>query len=153
MRADTIQRLIQLKDEELNGLRLDVARLDQLVNDAQNRHKHTLHDYEQFMEQIRASASDNRTLAAHDLIAHRGFLAHLHQQSKSTEQILLEVTKQRDFAQQALEQLYIEKKSFELIDERKRTIKQHEQNRHQFMMADDEELLRTERGRQAHAEY
>jgi hypothetical protein len=152
MSNDAISRLIELKDEELNGLRLDMERLDQLVLDTQKQLEASQKEQEAFLDHIRKT-ENGASFGANGMMEHRDFLAHLSRLSKGVEQMLREVEQQRDFAQRALELAYVEKKSFEIIIERKRIVKQKKDIRHQFLMADDEELLRSDRVRQQHGEH
>lgn len=153
MRHDAINQLVTIKGEELNSLRLDMIRLDKLVQESQCQLDNARKAQDAFLQQIREAEQNGLMVSADNMMDQRNFLCHLHQQTKNAEQLLVSVTQQRDLAQRALEQLYVEKKSFELVAQRKNDAKKLKQTRRQFIMADNEELIRIERTRQLHAEH
>lgn len=145
MRIEVFERLIELKDEELQGLRLDMEQLGYLLIEAQGQLETAQKTKEQFVVQCRESEGGNRISFSGSMIERRNYLRHLVDQSKQAEQSLREVSKQYDSAHRALEKVYVERRSIELFAERKRQEKQLEERRQQFMAADDEELRRIER--------
>ena len=152
MRAETINRLIDIKRDELHRLRLDVEQLEQLVEQSRIEHERTVQDHMEWMESIRTMEIGNRLASALDMKEARDFLTHLHGKSKHTEQGLAEVTRQRDSARKTLQQMFIEKKTYELIDERNRSAIRKELLRRQQKTADDEELIRIVRSNRLDAE-
>lgn len=145
MRDEVFERLIELKDEELQGLRSDMEQLGHLLTEAQGQLEAAQQTQEQFVVQCRESEGGNRISFSSSMIERRNYLRHLVEQSKQAEQSLHEVQKHYDSAHRALEKVYVERRSIELFAERKRQEKQLEQRRQQFMAADDEELRRIER--------
>lgn len=153
MRAETLGRLIDIKRDELYQLRLDLQQLEQLVESSRIEHESAVRQYEQWMESMRDMEGERNILSATGMKEARDFLAHLYRKSQQTEHHLIEVTKQRDAAQKTLKQMFVEKKTYELIDERNRSAIRKEQLRRQQTSADDEELIRAERTKHANAEY
>lgn len=153
MRVETLGRLIDIKRDELHQLRLDVQLLEQLVESSRIEHERAVSHCEQWMESMRAMEGERNILSATGMKEARDFLAHLYRQSQQAEHNLAEVTKQRDSAQKTLNQMFVEKKTYELIDERYRSAIRKEQLRRQQTSADDEELIRIGRIKHAHAQY
>lgn len=145
MQEHVFDRLIDIKNEELQDLRLDLERLGHLLSDAQSQWNAALQAQEQFITRCRELEGDHRISFSSNMMERRNYLTHLSRLSKQAEQTLQEITKQHDSAYRTLEKVYIERKTMELFAERKRQERQLEQRRKQFMVMDDEELRRIKR--------
>lgn len=153
MHAKTLNRLIDIKRDELHRLRLDVEQLELLVENSRIEHERAVSNYELWMENMRAMEGEKNILSASGMKEARDFLAHLYRQSLQAEQNLAEVSTQRDSARKTLNQMFVEKKTYELVDERNRIAIRKEQLRREQISADDEELIRSGRIKHVDVQY
>ncbi|HEY8097654.1 MAG TPA: hypothetical protein VIE65_16415 [Methylobacter sp.] len=153
MKVDKIQRLIEIKENEIEGLRIDLFRLNKLVGDMQVRLNNILSEKEEFVAQAVNMESAERYILPHQMISNRDYIAHLLQKVLHAEKMRDEVTNQRDLARSALEKIHIEMKSLEMVAKRKSKLIEIDQSRKRYLASDDEEILRSERARLLNAEH
>lgn len=136
----TLNRLISLKREEMDGLRQDLARLDHLLAVAEQDWNGARKDEAGFLELTRLRESNG--LEAHLMVERRRYLALLH--DKTEEKILAknQALAQRDQAMKSLEAAYLEIRALEKLSERRTTIALEDARRSAYMQADDYEIAR-----------
>lgn len=142
----SISRLIELKAQEVDELRKDMERLDQLLDESKARHDLASQEKGRFLEAISGMSTSGQMLSASSMLEHRGFLRLLSSQTEEAERVVDDINKQRDLAHEGLKQAFVEKKTFELIEKRRNIIYQTRVNRRELTEADDAELVRIRRG-------
>nr|WP_240032097.1 hypothetical protein [Pseudomethylobacillus aquaticus] len=142
MRTKKITRLLEMKKHELDALRQDMARLDQLTTVAAERVRAARDVQDRYTHQIRDHESAGLFLTAVEMIERRRFLAHLTTQSEQAEESLEGVQVQKNYALQGLNTKYTEMRSLELLAERELAQKQVIDDRRAYAAADDEYTIR-----------
>lgn len=146
MKHTPIQRLIQLKTEHVNQLRQDLQQLEQLVEDNDKLHQQALAAHVEYAEQIQVLEAGGGQLFGMEMIDRRRYLAQLHQESSRQAVALDNLRQQCEYAQQGLKQAYMEKKSLDLLLERKLIADTTQQNRKAYAQADDAHVTRNVQG-------
>lgn len=141
-KKNPISRLVELKAQEIDELRKDFERLEQLVNDSQAHLDVAIEGRENFSKKVYSMEGEGEVLDAGSMLEHRKFLNLLDQKIKDAEFTLQDIGKQRDLAHEGLKQAFIEKKTFELIGKRRDAASLSIKNRRQLTETDDAELIR-----------
>lgn len=152
-RARALQQLIAIKREAMAVLKQDLSRLGQLVAEAETRLAGATACERDFLDECRGVEAGKQFLVAADLIARRRFLEHLAGQRDAAGRAVREVSAQWRLAQQAFETAYAEVSALERVADRRRLRLQGEQQRKDYLLADDLELARSNGPKGEYAEH
>lgn len=149
----SVQRLIEMKREELDRYRQDLVRLEGLVQSAQDNFHRAKDNESLFLEETRENESVARRLNAEEMIDRRRFLNYL-QESIEVEQRIFDATvMHRNQAHQQLEQAYAEVRALERLAERLMARAAAEEQRIGYLVADDLEITRSLNARGAYVSH
>ncbi|MBI2308405.1 MAG: hypothetical protein HYU78_13965 [Rhodocyclales bacterium] len=147
----TVARLIAIKKEELEQHRLDLRRLQQLLQSAEASLKQAEENERSFVDEMRDAQSGSRKLDAAAMIESRRYLGVLQGLAAERRGMFDDIDKQCSLAQSELEQVFAEVRALERLAERRRTRVSLDEKRVGYLHADDQELTRVANKRSDHA--
>lgn len=150
MAESALDKLIAIRREALAALRQDVVRLRQMQGEAEARFKAAEHLQSAFLEETRAAEGGAAALFVDRMQQRRQYLAHLEAQAAETADVVKTIAQQELQAHSAFEVCHKEIKALERLAERRASAARQHVQRLDYLRADDEELVRGQRGREAH---
>lgn len=139
MDSGKINRLIDIQRQQLDELVVDLNRLQQLLETHLELHQDALKEKNDF-SQIFHRSLDQGGMGAAEMQEYRSFLGHLHDKCLETEQIVVQVTQQKDHAQMYLKQAYAEVKSLEVLKQRISEKERLDLSRRIYIQADEQSI-------------
>jgi len=149
----TVARLIAIKREELDQYRQDLARLEQIVSAARTLLDTAIENERNFLDEIRQNEHAETRLDPPRMIQNRRYLIHLQNETKQTQEAADQAVTQRDQAHQCLKTAHSEMRSLERLAERRQVRAHSEQQRLDYLRADDQEIARNISRGDIRAEY
>lgn len=141
----TLTRLIGLRRNTLEELRRDLATLDHLVGECRQRLERVLLGHADFAEEIRCA--ETGLSLPEQMLARRRYLAYLQTLVEQAAASLDAATEQQDRARAAFDECYQDIRTLERVAERRSRLHQQEAQRKQYLLADDQEIMRHGRNR------
>lgn len=152
MSQDTraIEQLIAMRRLVLEDLRKDLLTLNQIVDECTRKAKAAKAEEVSFLEELRRLEADAERMVAAQMLQWRRYLDHLQQLTGKARKALDEVSVQRQHAQDAFDESYAEIRTLERLAEKRLEAQRLERQRRDYLLADDQEILRSERNRSTH---
>jgi flagellar biosynthesis chaperone FliJ len=135
-------RLISLRRQKLQELRLDLARLERLRSESDTRLRDARAVESRFLDEMRSRESTGHRLQPHEMIALRHYLHHLTEESAHHARAAEEVAMHCQGAHQTLSNAFTEIRGLELVLERRQAAAARQRRALQFRNDDDRHVAR-----------
>jgi flagellar biosynthesis chaperone FliJ len=136
--------------EKLDVLRQDLLRLNQICAEAERKLRQAELAQTDFLDETRHSERSEALLYVDQMRDRRRYLAHLQKLAEDVAKTHEEAARQQAMAQDAFETCHKEIKKLERLAERRVQAARLEQQRQDYLRADDEELVRSQQIRGAY---
>lgn len=141
----TLTRLLELRRHTLEELRRDLATLDHLVDECRQKLESALLGHADFADEIRRAEAELSLPG--QMLERRRYLGHLQVLVEEAAAALEAATEQQEHARSAFDECYQDIRTLERVAERRSLALQQEAQRKQYLIADDQEIVRHGRNR------